>query len=387
MRKVSLSKTHRDRRAVIHCHSSLSHDSNGSIDEITKAARATGTDIVMMTDHPRTDLDVMSEGFSGRKSGVLFIPGAEAKNLLLFFVGGRLDYSASQRDMLSEARRLGGIAFLSHLEEQTDWELEGLNGSEIYNLHASFKMQRRLLEIFRLRRPSDFERLIDLLFLLHAHPDTGLAALCEIPSQYLSAWDRLCTNSRITGIAANDSHANNTFGLHRNEGGGLRVTDYRGIILADLPASCRIAKSIPPGRTVMLTPDSYEISFGHVGTHLLLDRLTEEDLMECLVTGQCYVAFDWIADPRGFSYIWETDRDTGTMGDKVELASKPLLMVGVPAPADLVLKKDGEVVKEVRSDYLEYLPRLPGAYRLEAYMRIAGEIRPWILSNPVYISP
>jgi len=373
-----------DAKAVIHCHSHLSHDSEGSIQEMARAARETGTKVVMMTDHPRKDIDVLTEGFQGRESGVLFIPGAEARNLLLFFSNSPLDYSKNQRELLLQARRRDAMAFLSHLEEQEDWSLSGLDGSEIYNLHASFKMQPRLSRLFRPRTPEDFELLLSKLFLINEHPDAGIASLCETPDLYLSAWDRLLKTSRLTGIAANDSHANNTLRLRAARGGRIQVRDFRNDLVAELPPGVRIPGDLPGRKGLTLSPDSYRASFAHVGTHLLTRDLTITGVKESLSKGRCYVAFDWIAEPYGFSFRWEGGRESGDMGSVAPMSEHPVLLSRLPAEAWLTLRRDGEKVEELRSRELEYRPEASGVYRLEAYLDIAGERRPWIISNPIY---
>ncbi len=372
-----------EKRAVIHCHSALSHDSRGSIREMVEAAKATGTEVVMVTDHIREDLDVIAEGCSGRRSGILFIPGAEVKNLLLFFSPG-LDFSRSQRDLISDARAAGGMVFLSHLEGQKEWDLQGLHGTEIYNLHASFKGQKRLSALFNPRSLPDLVKLLETLLLLDSHPEVGFATLCEIPHEYLSRWDWLSARSDTTGIAANDSHANNSVTIRRDRTGGLEIKDFRGSTVARIPASSLPRLTIP-GDELLLTPDSYEISFGHVGTHLLLDGLGEDGLKDCLSKGRCYVAFDWIASPRGFDFSWETSKDGGTMGDKISLNDEPVLLAQLPTQAELVLKREGEVVESLRSISLEHRPTSTGKYRLEAYLNVAGEMRPWIYSNPIQV--
>jgi len=385
VRRPSLSGQPADRKAVLHCHSALSHDSRGSLDEIADAAKTTGTQVVMITDHARSDIDVIADGFRGRRRGVLFIPGAETKHLLLFFTKGRLDYSLPQREMIAQTRRAGGMAFLSHLEEQQDWQLEGLSGTEIYNTHASFKMQKRLSQVFRPSSAPQLEKLLETLLTIDSHPDTGLSALCEIPHEYLLGWDRLLCRSRIAGIAANDSHANFTIHVRPKGTGDLQIQDFSGNVVANLPRDAGIARRMPR-EGVTFRPDNYEASFRHVGTHLLLNRLTEAGLVECLLNGRCYVGFDWLAATEGFSYRWETSRNGGLMGDFVPAKDKPILIASLPAPADLVLKKDGEAVASVKSDALEYRPRSPGAYRLEAYLKLVGEARPWLYSNPIYVT-
>jgi hypothetical protein len=29
----------------------------------------------------------------------------------------------------------------------------------------------------------------------------------------------------------------------------------------------------------------------------------------------------------------------------------------------------------------------PGVYRVESFLEVAGELRPWIISNPIYVTP
>src|SRR5947209_3107563 len=47
----------REHRANLHVHSALSHDSRGTIEEIVAAAKATGTRILMFTEHPADHYD------------------------------------------------------------------------------------------------------------------------------------------------------------------------------------------------------------------------------------------------------------------------------------------------------------------------------------------
>lgn len=371
-----------DTKAVIHCHTHLSHDSEGSIDEIADAARRTGTGVVMVTDHPRHDCDVVKAGFLGNRSGVLLLPGAEARNLLLFFATG-LDYSLPQQGLLCQACKMGGMVFLSHIEGVSDWDLPGLHGTEIYNLHASFMGQERIRALYRSRGPESLERLLALLMTVEAHPDAGIGALCERPDLYLGRWDAMNAVSGLTGIAANDSHANNAVTIRRLPEGGVAVEDFRGERMAKLRRDPELPFEV--GNFLTIRPDNYEASFGHVGTHLLLPEISEISVRDCLTRGHCYVGFDWIADPRGFVYRWEGDREGGWMGEEVPLEMKPTLVARLPTEAKLVLKINGRDVHRDSADIMEYLPTRPGSYRLEAYLDIGGEERPWIFSNPIHV--
>ncbi len=373
---------YRDAKAVVHCHTRLSHDCEGSIDEIARAAKRTGTRLVMVTDHPRPDLDVVKDGFLGRRSGVLFVPGAEAKNLLLFFAPG-LDYSLQRRQLLRQACEEGGIAFLSHLEGVTDWDLPGLLGTEIYNLHASFMEQGRIAALYRSPNPEALERLLAILMEMDAHPDVGFGALCEMPDLYLARWDDLNKESSPTGIAANDCHANSTLTIRRLPGGGVSVEDFRGSRVLKLERGPELP--FKKRDHITFTPDRYEVCLGHVGTHLLVRDLNEASVRDCLARGRCYVGFDWVADPRGFTFGWEGGRGSGPMGEEVSLRRRPTLLASLPIEAKLVLKMNGRAVQRQLSDMMDYVPTRPGSYRLEAYLDLGGEERPWIFSNPIHV--
>ena len=59
-------------------HSGLSHDSRGTVEEIVAAAKATGTRVLLFTEHPADHYDFYKDGHRGLKDGVLLIPGAVA---------------------------------------------------------------------------------------------------------------------------------------------------------------------------------------------------------------------------------------------------------------------------------------------------------------------
>ena len=243
--------------------------------------------------------------------------------------------------------------------------------------------QERIRALYRSHSPEALERLLAILMAVEAHPCVGLGALCERPDLYLDRWDGMNAERGLTGIAANDSHANNTMTIRRLPGGGFSIEDFRGERIAKL----RKGPELPFGGRKHLTirPDSYKASLGHVGTHLLLPETDIISVRDCLACGRCYVAFDWIADPRGFSYEWEGDRERGLMGGQVSLQRKPTLLAQLPAESKLVLKVNGRDIRRGVSDVMEYAPTCPGSYRLEAYVDLAGEERPWIFSNPIHV--
>ena len=71
------------------------------------------------------------------------------------------------------------------------------------------------------------------------------------------------------------------------------------------------------------------------------------------------------------------------MGDEVHLAPGLTLKTELPAPADrIAMYQNGvEVTSADNASTLEFAPKSPGAYRIEAYR--SGKL--WIMSNPVYV--
>ena len=64
-------------RGVAHAHSYLSHDSKGTLYDLTSAAKADGISFIFLTDHPKYDLDTLPKGYHGNYDGVLIESGSE----------------------------------------------------------------------------------------------------------------------------------------------------------------------------------------------------------------------------------------------------------------------------------------------------------------------
>ena len=78
------------------------------------------------------------------------------------------------------------------------------------------------------------------------------------------------------------------------------------------------------------------------------------------------------------------------MGDQLPLsglgAGTATLHIEPVSVAKLKLIRNGEVVAVDQTASLSFEPKQPGSYRLEAWLTVDGEDRPWILSNPIYIA-
>jgi hypothetical protein len=386
-REVPRPAPFREYRANIHVHSSLSHDSRGTIEEIVAAARATGTRVLMFTEHPSERYDFYTEGHQGFRDGVLLIPGAETDGFLAFPTRSLSGLpGGSPQDFADLVRSRGGLVFLSHLEERMSWEIRGLTGTEIYNTHADFKDKKNL--VAALRNPLWILKVADLF---HCYPQESFGALQDYPADYLRRWDQLCTVAPHTGVAANDAHQNVGLVVRLIKDDKVRLEDALGTKLFELDAGAlpllgRLREGKKAGEVLFqLRLDPYENSLRHVGTHLLLADLSAKAVWDALEAGRSFVAFDWLADATGFDFAALAPTRRFEMGSRLSFEPRLKLQARAPLPVTWKLWCDGKLLSESAGRTLDVPVAGPGVYRVEAWLRVAGEEMIWILSNPVYV--
>jgi hypothetical protein len=385
--EVARTDPYRDYRANLHVHSAFSHDSRGKIDEIVAAAKAVGTQVLMFNEHPADTYDFFKDGHQGTRDGVLLIPGAESKGFLVFptqSVRG-LDGSAPQ-EFADLVRGRGGLMFLSHLEERMDWQIQGLTGVEVYNTHADFKDEKNL--VAAMRNPL---WLVSSADLFRKYPQEAFSALLDYPADYLRRWDELCERAPHTGVSANDAHQNVGLTIRLLEGNRAQLEDGLGKKLFEIDAGSNAA--LAPLLTdkkagdalFELRLDRYEHSLRHVGTHLLMNKLTKDSVWEALEAGRAFVAFDWLADATGFDFAAFSGSDRHEMGSRVPFKNDLRFRARSPLNAEWKLIRNGKVVSESKGSNLDQPVTEPGNYRIEVWLPIAGEKTIWILSNPIYV--
>ncbi|MGI8742771.1 MAG: alpha/beta fold hydrolase [Bryobacteraceae bacterium] len=313
-----------DYRAVLHVHAEDAEHTKGTRAEVLKAAKADSVQVVMFTDHrgPKPDT------WSGIRDGVLFIPGSEDDHLLRYPKPGF------------------DLRFLSHLEETPDAKSAGFQGMEIYNRHTDAKDEKAFEEYFRaaMKNPVEWAKLTKLET---AYPDEIFAAETDYWPTIIAKWDQEIATHPFTGIAANDAHKNQT---------------YNGV-----------------------TFDPYEVSFLNVSTHILARELTDVSIRESLRDGRAYVSHDWLCDPSGFSFTAVNNNGVYDIGDSVPMLRNTRLVARLPIAANLKVIHNGAVVSEPAGSQISFTPTEPGAYRLEAWLSVDGEERPWIYANPIYL--
>jgi len=322
-----------DFRAVMHVHAEDSDHTKGTREQVLEAARAAGVKVVLWTDHrgPKPDT------WRGIREDVLFIAGSEDGNGVLRF---------PEYDSAGELKDEVGLRFLSHIEERYDADAEGFDGMEISNRHTDAILDKGLyLELMKAAdTPDRWESLVEEFKL---YPDEFFGAGTDYRKEIFAKWDAETQARPFTGIGANDAHQNQIF----------------------------------QGTTF----DPYEISFRNLSTHILARELSEASIRDSLREGHVYVSHDWLCDPAGFTFGAVNNLGVFTMGDTVPFAGRTRILAVTPVASTLRLFHNGSVVSESAGTNLTYQAASPGTYRIEAWLDIDGEARPWIYSNPVYL--
>ena len=222
---------------------------------------------------------------------------------------------------------------------------------EIYNRHTDAVVHKDFVEYFQgaMKDPKEWKRLVAKE---KEFPDEVFAAGTDALPDFVARWDKEIAAHPFTGVAANDAQQNQIF----------------------------------KGTTF----DPYAVAFRHVSTHILARELTETSIRESLAAGRAYVSHDWLCDPTGFVFVAENNLGLYEMGDQIPMggpaASGVRMHASLPIPAKLKLIHNGAVVAEANDSKIAFSPKEPGAYRLEAWLTVDGEDRPWIFSNPIYVS-
>jgi hypothetical protein len=335
---------------VIHVHTTLS-DGGGTPDETIRAARRSGLDFLVLTDHNVLD----AKALEGYHDGVLTLVGAEISTTAGHLLGlGIPDpvfrFSGDPEDALDDVHALGGAAYAAHpLNPRSDflwtgWGLAGPWGLELVNGDSQW-------------RQAGWWTLLRTAALYQLNPRYALLASLNSPAATLARWDALLAERDVVGIAGADAHSR-----------------------------------VPLGKRRSVRFPSYESLFDVVRTHVLLERPLSGDaasdgraVLSALAHGRAYVGLDALAPADGFSFTAvAADARRFTMGDTVAPEPRLELRVAGPMPegARIVLLRDGRAVATATGTLVASEPQ-SGVYRVE--VRVPGREIPWVLSNPIYV--
>ncbi len=394
----------RDYKAILHAHAQDSDHTGGTRPEMLADARKAGVAVILLTDHLRPPRDFINDSWRGLHDGVLFIPGSEAKGFLVYPVASIMDrIEAPRAELISTVTASNGLIFLSHVEERPDHPMDGLTGQEIYNRHYDAKKDMAGLIALAMRL-LDPKQLAELQEDLKSYPDEMLAAQVTYLDDYLKKWDTETRIRRLTGVAANDCHHNQVFVVKMVDPNtvliGTNVDPDKGmrrVTAESRPGIRELTQGHKPGDVLVRVDfDPYYRSFRNVATHILAPELTEPAIRAALQQGHAFVSHDWMCDATGFAFVCDSVNTAATgdlhassmqglMGDEVRLAAGERLRAQFPVACHIRLLRDGSVLTETDGDTLEHAPERAGVYRVEGWLRLDGEDRPWIYSNPIYV--
>lgn len=343
-----------DLSCAIHVHSTCS-DGTATVPEIVAAARESGRDVVVLTDHDT--MRARELGHEGWHDSVLLLVGEEVSpkggHYLALGLEEELGGRGLEEDEIPGAVvAAGGFGFAAHPFSQGSrmagaiapphpWphlEDPAIDGLELWSLETE------VAEGWA--SPGEAWRSL-------AYPERDLDGP---PDANLRAWDEICARRRMVGIAGLDAH-------------------QKGVRLLGHP----------------LSPMPNRRWFGLLGTHVLCRRPPSGELAAdraevyaALRDGRCYVSRDSLADPRGFEFRAGDGARELPMGGAAAPGEWTLRTV-LPREARIVLRRDGEAVASAVGRRLEWEAREPGAYRMEAALERNGARRRWIVSNPIYL--
>lgn len=341
-------------KGVMHVHSFLGGHSSGTFSEIINAAQANNLDFVIMTEHKEEDFDTAEMTLRGLHGRVLFINGNEvsAENGDRTLVSpGWLTPEEKAIAFRSSTIR-GPLMIVAYPEEFKNWSQLFLNGVEVFNVYTNARRINPVVAFF------------DVLWSKRSYPDQIFALYLQRPDASLKLWDQALTHTNLTATAGNDAHSNI----------GLNLRDSSGKTLAGIQL------------------DPYEVSFRLVRMHVLIDReksFTEQNVLDAVRAGHCFIGFDFLGDTSGFSFTAESGGKQNVQGDGISLAADTRLKVWTPVSSRVVLFKDGNVISDESGvTNREYPVTQTGVYRVEVYLPQLGSLvadKPWIISNPMYV--
>ncbi|MEP7272711.1 MAG: histidinol phosphatase [Acidobacteriota bacterium] len=395
--EVRLATDLRDYRAILHAHAEDATHTGGTRPEMLAAAKRAGVQVIMLTDHVRPQRDFINDSWRGMREGVLFIPGAEAEGFLVYPQRSIKGEPFSNRaEYIALAKRGGGDIFLSHVEERFDWPTAELDGLEIYNNHTDIKDEGPFL-MWLTSALSDPARLSQLSKALDEYPTEFFGASQDYLTPIIEKWDRDLLTNRSTGVAANDCHHNQGFTIRVGTANSIEILEMVGgdkprtITVEQQPRIAEMIQGRKAGDVIArIDIDPYERSMNFVSTHILASELNEESVRDALRRSHAYVAHDWLTDPTGFAFVARDEgssRNLGIMGDEIALRSKLQLQIEAPGVGAIKLFHNGRIVGEAESDRMVFKVEAPGVYRVEIWLSVDGELRPWIYSNAIRVLP
>ena len=384
LRKEPLPKTKLNvYRGIMHMHSYLSHDSEGTLYDLIPAAKNNGVEFLFLTDHPRYNLDTFPRGYHGYYDGVLIEPGSEKHGFVTWPIDPVvIDLKTNPDTIAKNVVQMGGLIFLSHTEEKRNWGNPWYQGMEMYNFHTDTKDENTLPQIFNFIVNGNKYRI------------WALREMFDEQTRILARWDSLNFYRKMVGFAAEDTHENQNIRARYIPDGRVEWVGPNANVIDTATVNFwnkwLFSEPDKNGWIFKWMIDTYNEGFDYVTNYVFADTLSTRSLAENMKKGHLFIAFKTLGDAKGFNFFTQNARNeiTGIMGDSIRISNIKSLNAVAPLPSQYRLFHNGQMVKESDIDGYEYAfaePLEKGAYRVEVHVKLNGKYIPWIYSNPVYL--
>jgi len=335
-----------DYKGVIHIHSKYS-DGSGGFRKILQAAQLNSLDFVIITDH-NTIKWKEKHGEEWYKN-VLFLVGEEITPKVNHFIALNIKEVIVPKlrgkdpgTYIEKVEQQNGFGFIAHpiRKRKRSLGIRDMSWMRENNLHFHG------IEIWAYMHDwiEDIHPFNLIYYLLH--PERAISGPSK---QVLKLWDRLNAMRPTIAIGGLDAHA----------------------------------RYILPFISVF----PYKKLFNTIRTHILSTPFSGnscEDtrkVYSALRNGRSYIAYDFLAEASGFSFVAMGNNNRAVMGEEIKLTNDLVIQIKCPQIAKISLLHNGVVVKCVNDRFLNYDVKSSSSYRVEVYLKN----KPWIFSNPIYV--
>jgi len=322
-------------RGAYHVHSDFSHDSKATLSQIINAAERAELDFVVITDH-NTIKGAQAYAEMDSPTRPLLIFGTEISTESGHVVGLGIKEEPPELWEAGKAvawiHEQGGHSVLAHpvspKKRWTDMNASPVTGIEVFSFPDVYYMQpiRRLAIKGSLLPPRQF-----------------LDSVTETPTDAFRLWDSKLETQPIAAFGSVDAH--------------LRWKYFS------------------------VAPENYLLYMQSVTTYVISKNFEEKSLIEALVAGKSYVAFEARGDATTFTFKAVAGDQEHGLGSTVNSAGNIDFKIELPQEAQIRLIRNGSLTKSVAASRMSYASSEKGVYRVEVYKK--GKI--WIISNPIYV--
>lgn len=345
------------KKGAFHIHSSFS-DGRGSIEEISRDAKRSNLDFVILADHGRPNL--AASAATGRIHDILLIGASEfsLNEGHLAAAGYRIPayiFPPEAREAVAEVNRDRGISFVSHpFDRKIPWtgrQVRDFTGIEIMSL-------------YQLARKVPFYKALIFPLKYLFNSNYALTKLITYPEKELQLWDSLNKENKYYAIYALDAHAK------------LQIS-----------------------RKFQLNFPTYAAMFKILTIYVKSENDLQNDplkaaaaIISAIRCGNFFNVIESLAPANGFeNYYLEKNGRLIDMGGEAQAPGGTLIFkLPFNFATNIVIKKDGKIFKTFSANSKQQLS-IPisqaGVYRTE--VSLAGgrfSKLPWIVANPFFVA-